>query len=396
MSLTIGLIGKPNIGKSTFFKSITMSNVEIGNYPFTTIKPNYGVAYVQSQCPCVNSKKKCNFCIDGFRYIPINIIDIAGLVPDSHLGKGLGNKFLDDLRQADFLIHVVDISGGTDLEGNIVPVGTNDPLEDISFLNKEIELWIYDILKKNWAKLIKKIKNDHLSLSTILLSQLSGTGVKEEHINISIKNLRLDTIDISNWNDRIIHCFCHELFLNSKKIILVGNKIDKAKMEDIQKIKKKYPSIYLTSSEVELILKIATKQGYISYRPGSNTFLILQNKKLTNEQLNGLNKISLFLKKYNGTGIQQCLNSIVFNILKMIVVYPVEDENKLCNKDGTYLPTSLLMYYGSTCLDLAKKIHTDISTSFLYAIDCKTKKRLSEKYILKNNDIIKIVFTLHK
>lgn len=396
MSLTIGLIGKPNIGKSTFFKSLTLSNVDIGNYPFTTINPNYGIAYIQSQCPCVNTKKKCNLCNNGIRYIPINIIDIAGLVPDSHLGKGLGNKFLDDIRQADFLIHIVDISGSTDSEGNTVQIGMNDPSKDILFLNKEIELWIYSILKKNWEKLVRKIKNDHLNINIALANQLSGAGINEYHINYSIKKLKLETIDISNWSEEIILNFCHELFLNSKKMIFVGNKIDKLKVSYVDKLKVKYPSMYFTSSEVELILKTANKQGYISYIPGSNTFSIIQNKNLTTNQLNGLKKIYQFLKDFKSTGVQQCLNSIIFDILKMIVVYPVEDENKWCNKKGIYLPTSLLMYSGSTCLDLAKKIHTDMSSTFLYAIDGNTKKRLSEKYVLKNNDVIKIVFTSHK
>lgn len=397
MSIVIGIAGKPNIGKSTFFKAATMANVDIGNYPFTTINPNYGIAYIQTLCPCVNTQKKCNFCIDGIRYIQINLIDIAGLVPDAHLGKGLGNKFLDDLSKADLIIHVVDSSGSTDIEGNPLAVGSHDPLDDINFLNKEIELWIYEIIKKNWNKIIKKIKNEHLSISEVFANQLSGAGVKMNHVEDVINNLQYNSIDISNWDNSIIQNFCHNIKLKSRPMVIVGNKIDKATEENIKKLKNSCNPIYFTSSEAELILKLANKNGYIFYVPGSNKFSIIKKEKLSKDQIDVLNKISLLLLKYEkGTGVQYCLNSIVFDILNMIVVYPVEDEHKLCDKNGTLLPTAFLMKQGSTCYDLAKKIHTDISSTILYAVDCRKNKRISEKYILKNNDIIKIIFSANK
>lgn len=392
MSIIIGLTGKPNTGKSTFFKAATMVDVEIGNYPFTTINPNHGIAYIQTFCICNEKKTKCKFCDENIRNLPINLIDVAGLVPDAHLGKGLGNKFLDDLRQADSIIHIIDGSGSTDIEGNCVQVGSHNPLEDIQFLNNELELWIYDILSKNWLKIIKKIKNESIKLENILSNQLAGTGVRIEHINIAIEKLNLKDVDITKWDDKILHTFCNYIKKVSRNITIVANKIDITLLKNINLLKSQPYNIYLISAEAELTLRIALKNKFISYIPGNNNFSIINNI-LDKNQINCLNKISSFLNKYNSTGVQNCLNDIIFNVLKMIVIYPVEDENKWTNKNGILLPTAFLMKSGSTCYDLAKKIHTDISSSFLYAIDSRTKKRISEKYILKNNDVIKIVYS---
>ena len=126
--MLIGIIGKSNVGKSTFFNAVTDLSVQTANYPFTTIEPNVGVAYVRIECICKEFEVQDNpvhsVCIDGIRFIPVKVIDIAGLVPGAHLGKGIGNKFLDDSRQADALIHVVDASGSTDSEGR--PVAARD------------------------------------------------------------------------------------------------------------------------------------------------------------------------------------------------------------------------------------------------------------------------------
>ncbi len=87
--IEIGIAGKPNAGKSTFFKAATLADAEIANYPFTTIKPNVGIGYVRVKCVCQELGVKCNECIDGWRFIPVKLIDIAGLVPDAHKGGGL-------------------------------------------------------------------------------------------------------------------------------------------------------------------------------------------------------------------------------------------------------------------------------------------------------------------
>ena len=99
------------------------------------------------------------------------------------------------------------------------------------------------------------------------------------------------------------------------------------------------------------------------------------------------------LEKWETTGVQLVLNFAFFSLLDMITVYPVEDENKYTNKKGNVLPDAYLLKNGSTAKDLAFKIHSEIGDKFLYAIDAKTKKRVSNDYVLKNNDIIKVVST---
>ena len=111
--MLIGLVGKPSVGKSTFFKAATLAEVEIASYPFTTIKPNHGVGYVKIDCIDKEFNVQCNpnhgFCIDHKRFVPVELMDVAGLVPGASEGKGLGNQFLDDLRQADVFLHIVEI-----------------------------------------------------------------------------------------------------------------------------------------------------------------------------------------------------------------------------------------------------------------------------------------------
>jgi hypothetical protein len=160
--MLIGLVGKPNVGKSTFFKACTLAEVDIASYPFTTIQPNQGVGYVRVKCP--ESEKKCQpnhgFCLKGERFIPVKLIDVAGLVPEAHLGKGRGNEFLDDLREADLLIHILDSSGKTNENGE--PTQNYDINKDVEFLEKEIDMWIFGILQKNWKNLERKAKSTSL------------------------------------------------------------------------------------------------------------------------------------------------------------------------------------------------------------------------------------------
>ena len=124
--MEIGVVGKPNVGKSTFFNACSLGNAEVAAYPFTTIKPNRAVAAVRTRCVCrelgVEDNPRNSRCVGGERFVPIEVIDVAGLVPKAHEGRGLGNQFLDELRRASVLIHVVDTAGATDAEGVVVPM----------------------------------------------------------------------------------------------------------------------------------------------------------------------------------------------------------------------------------------------------------------------------------
>jgi hypothetical protein len=391
MSMTIGLAGKPNAGKSTFFKAATMADVEIANYPFTTIHANRGVTYVRAQCPCVARPKRCGHCVEGIRYVPIELIDVAGLVPDAHLGKGLGNTFLDDLRQAQAIIHVIDASGGTDIEGNPIDIGSHDPLGDIDFLNREITMWMFGILKRNWEKLSRKIQAEGLKIEKVLADQLAGAGVDEYQVICSLSECRLDHSHIK-WTDEDLISLCDVMRIISKPTMIAANKEDIAPEKFVSNLKALDQIVVPTSAAAEIVLKSASKGGAIKYNSGDDDFVILR-EDLTPAQKKGLESVRSLLKKTGGTGVQECINRAVFELLELIIVYPVEDEGKWSDKNDRVLPDAFLMKKGSTAHDLAYKIHSDIGDRFLYAVDAKTKMRLGEKHELNNGDVVKIVST---
>ena len=391
MSMTIGLAGKPNAGKSTFFKSVTLADVEIANYPFTTIHANHGVAYVQTPCPCSEKETRCELCKDGIRYVAIDIIDVAGLVPDAHKGKGLGNAFLDDLRQAQAIIHVVDASASTDAEGNPIDPGTGNPDADIRFLDYELEMWMFEILNRNWAKLSRKIKAENIKIEDAVADQLSGAGVSVEHANYALHDTNLYSAEPTKWTEDDMIRLCKSIRKESKPMIIAANKFDSAIGHKVPQIQTEDKTIIPTSAAAELALKSAAKAGFISYTPGAGTFEITAT--LSPAQEKGLESVRHVLDSHGSTGVQECLHRAVFEILDMIIVYPVEDEGKWTNKLGTMLPDAYLMKNGSSCKDLAYKIHTEIGDKFLYAVDARTKMRLAEKHPLKSGDVIKIVST---
>jgi hypothetical protein len=390
--MTIGLAGKPNAGKSTFFKAATLADVEIANYPFTTIHANKGVTYVRAECPCVSRDKRCGNCSDGIRYVPIELIDVAGLVPDAHQGRGLGNTFLDDLRQAQAIIHVIDASGATDIEGNPVDIGDHDPLGDIDFLNHELTMWIYSIVNRNWTKLSRKIQAEGLSIEHILADQLAGAGVDEPQVNAALNQCKLDRNHLTKWTDEDIILFCDAIRILSKPMIIAANKTDVAPPENVTNLQALEQIVVPTSAAAELALRSAVKGHAIKYEPGDNDFTIV-SEELNAAQKKGLENVRALIQKMDSTGIQKCINSAVFDLLDLIIVYPVEDEGKWIDKNGRMLPDAFLMKKGSNAHDFAYMIHTDIGKGFLYAVDGKTKMRLGEKHELKDGDVVKIVST---
>ncbi len=387
MTISIALAGKPNCGKSTFFKAATLANVEIANYPFTTIDANHGVAYARTICPCRELKLDCGLCRDGVRFVPIGLIDVAGLVPDAHKGRGLGNAFLDNLRQAKAIIQVIDASGGTDIEGAPVPVGSHDPLDDINFLDHEITMWIFGILKRNWERLSRKVNAEGLKIEETIAEQLEGAGVTDAQVKTALSRLKFPRDKPHTWTDDQIIELSDTLRAQSKPFIIAANKIDMASQENIDKLKKK--GAIPVSAAAEATLRIADKSGAIKYIPGDADFT--ESSNLSTAQKEGLSKLRALMKIYEGTGIQKCINETVFSLLDLVVVYPVEDENKFSDKKGKILPDAFLIKKGSTPKDLAFMVHTDIGKGFLYAVDARTKMRLGEKHELKNGDIVKIV-----
>ncbi|VFJ14212.1 conserved protein of unknown function [Candidatus Nitrosocosmicus franklandus] len=395
--MIIGLLGKANVGKSTFFNAATDSSVPVANFPFTTISANIGVAFVRVQCVCtelgisdnpVNSK-----CIGGIRYIPIKLIDVAGLVPGAHSGRGLGNKFLDDARQADVLIHVIDISASTDAEGKSINAGEGDPFFDIKFVEEEFDLWIRSIILRDWHKIVRESENLKQKVEAVISNRLSGLSINEQLIRTSMEQIGL-TKKPAEWTESDLLLLSKQIRIKSKPIIIAANKADLITSEhNLKKLKETGRPFFPTVSEAELLLKKAANKNLIYYLPGDSTFEIRRKETLSQEQLSALNMVSNVLSKFGSTGVQQVLNHACFHMLKQIVVYPVEDEYKLTDKNGNVLPDARLVPDNSTAKDLAFLVHQDLGKGFLYAIDIRTKQRIGADHVLRNNDIIKIVAT---
>ncbi|MBN2518040.1 MAG: redox-regulated ATPase YchF [Candidatus Altiarchaeota archaeon] len=394
--MQVGIVGAPNQGKSTFFNAATLAGAEMAPYPFTTIKANQGVGFIRVDCPCKEFNVRCNpthgCCVHGDRFVPVTLLDVAGLVPDAHLGKGLGNQFLDDLRQASALIHVVDISGSTNSNGEKVEPGSFDPAETVRFLEKEIDMWFFSILKNNWGKFARKIQLDGTKLSESITNQLSGLGVVEERVTESIEFCKLGSKKPTEWGDDDLLGFATKLREVSKPIIIAANKIDVEGSEaNLERLSKEFPdyAIMPVSAESELALRNASKAGIIEYTPGGSDFTIIDEAKLNGKQRAGLHFLKKFLERHKTTGVQEVLNASVFQLLKYIVVYPVGP--KLSDSKGNILPDAYLLPSDSTVLGFAYAVHTDFGKNFVSAIDVKTKRNVGKDHVLKNCDVIELV-----
>lgn len=405
MVLTIGIIGKPSSGKTTFLNAACLTHAKVSDIPFTTIEPNLGVAYVKTKCVCkelnVIDNPKNSICIDGVRFIPINLIDVAGLVPDAHKGKGLGNKFLTDLIRADVLLHIVDITGSLDKSGKLISMGENDPYEDILFLENEIDLWFKEILeRKDWKKFTKTVITERRKVVESLYERLSGLKINKPQIIQSLRNSNLEGQNPSNWTDGELLEFSKTIRGIAKPILIIANKIDKdISGNNLKELKKKYKGpIIPCSALAEHFLRKYHEDQVINYIPGSNNFEIIDENKLNSNEVDMLKKIKMkILSEYGGTGVLDALNYASFTMGNQICVYPVSDINTFSDNKGNILPDAILVEKGTLLRDFVReKIHTELAENFIFGIDANTKKRLGESYELKDGDIIKIVTTKSK
>jgi len=397
-SMIIGIVGKPSAGKSTFFKAATLAEAEIGNYPFTTIKPNHGVGFVKVDDVAkefnVVSNPRMGYVENGFRFIPVDLMDVAGLVPGASEGLGMGNQFLDDLRQADVLIHIVDISGSTNEKGEALDPLTYDPAHDVRFLEVELDMWYLGIIKKGWEKFARQVVQEKGKIQTALAKQLSGLRVTEEMVESVLEKNNFDTATPNKWDESQLKTIARELRKRTKPMVIACNKIDVPGAEkNFEKLKEEFKEyIFIPcSAESELALKEAAKKESLSYIPGEASFEITTPEAFSPEQIKALEFIKEnVLKKHDTTGVQDTLNKAVFSLLKYVAIYP-GGVKKLQDSQGRVLPDCFLMPPNTTALDFAYKLHTDFGKNFIRAIDVKTKMSIGKEHKLNHQDIIEIV-----
>ncbi len=397
MAKIVGLVGKANVGKSTFFGAATLKPVEIAGFPFTTLKADQGIGYIRSPCVCtelgVKDDPQNSACVNGIRLIPVDLIDTPGLIPGAHEGKGLGNQFLDEVRRADALIVVADASGATNLQGQVVDALTNDPIDDVKMFEHEFDMWLNQLIMKDWTRISRGASTAKEHIARHLDEKLTGLGITRTHITDAVNAAGVNGFNSSHWDDEEFQKFIVELRKTSKPIIVAANKADRDGAEDnIERMKEAGYLVVPTCAEAELALRRANEAGLVEYTPGDSDFTIKNPEKLTKGQINALEKIrEKVFKKWGGTGLQKVLDTAFFELLDMIVAYPVEDSQKLTNHDGQVLPDCFLVPKGTTAKQFAGVIHSDLMESFIYAMNARTKMRMKDTYILEHGDIIQIV-----
>ncbi len=398
MPIRIGLIGKTNTGKTTFFNAATLASAEVSTYPFTTKQPNYGKSYAITLCVHkefnVSDNPKNSLCKDGWRFIPIEIIDLPGLIKGAWQGKGLGNQFLAVATQSDALLHIVDASGSIDASGRITEHGTGDPLADIADIEEELVMWYVRLIEGNRDKIVRSVKMGE-DIGKAVADILAGIGVKEYHVTTALKLSNLEGKDFENFNMEDTKRFSWMLRDVSKPTLIVANKIDiPTAAENFKKIREAYNDMFVVpaSAEAELTLRKAESKGLIRYVPGDERFEVIKQSELNERQKWALNFIRRdILGEYMRTGVQHAINVAVFKLLKMNTIYPVADTSNLSDKDGNVLPDVYLLPAGSTVEDLARQIHSELAKGLLYAIDARDGLRLPADYELKDRDVISIV-----
>ena len=395
--MEVGVVGKPNVGKSTFFNALTLLDVPMAPYPFTTIAPNRGVAAVRAPCPHPEKGTSCTpgnaKCVDGIRWIPVSLVDVPGLVPGAHLGKGLGHKFLDDLRAADGFIQIVDLSGATDAEGRIDSPGSHDPAAEVDWLEEELVAWIAEILGRDFARQAKSVELEGRKLEEFLAQRLTGLSIAPSAIASALRGASLDRAHPAHWSEADLGRLARELLRASKPRLVAANKCDRSTQERAAHLGDAVGPIPVvpTGADAELTLRRAARAGLVDYRPGDATFSVKDPARLSPPQAKALDGIRGILATWGTTGVQGSLERMVFERLRMIVVYPVEDETHWTDSRGRVLPDALLVPAETPARSVAYRVHTDLGENFIRAIDGRTHRALAADHPLGPNAVVRIV-----
>jgi ribosome-binding ATPase YchF (GTP1/OBG family) len=390
--LSLALAGKPNAGKSTFYRAATRADVEIGNYPFTTIDANRGVSHVRAECPCLDLDGRCGAdnCRDGKRYVPVELLDVAGLVPGAHEGRGLGNQFLDELTNADAILHVVDASGGTDAEGEPVEAGEHDPVEDLAFVEEEMDRWLAGIVERNWETVERQSRSPDFDIDAALTDTLTGVGATAADVATVLRRVEYPD-DPREWGDADRRRLASELRARTKPITVVANKADAASRENLDRLREAAGTVIPATAEGELALRRATEAGVVDYDPGDPDFEVAG--EVSDSQREGLERVREVMDAWGGTGVQEALDTVVYGVLDHVTVYPVQNETQWIDGQGNVLPDAHLLPAGSTPKGLAYAVHSDIGEGYLYAVDARDGRRIGEDHELDEGDVVRIEST---
>ncbi len=401
--IRIGIVGKTNTGKTTFFNAATSSTAEVSTYPFTTKKPNVATGQVQTLCVCrelgLKDKPRNSSCVDGWRFIPVEVLDLPGLIKGAWKGKGLGTQFLNVVAQADALLHVVDASGSIDPDCKITHPGMGNPILDVYDIEEELVQWFKVAVDRSLQRLRKRpIRSG--SYNKALAKELAGIGVRLDQVTSALEAANLSTKHPKEWKDEDSRKFSEKIRIVSKPTLIIANKMDLAYSEkNLEKLREEFSShlVIPASSEAELALKRAQEKGLIQYIPGEETFRVLDESRISKDQAWALAYVQQkVMTKLMRTGVEFALNSAVFKLLGKNAVYPVEDPKTFADQKGNVLPDAFLVPREYTPKDLAREIHSEIAEKMLYAVDARDGLRLPSDYLLRDRDVISIVTTARK
>ncbi|MCI4353471.1 MAG: YchF-related putative GTPase [Thermoplasmata archaeon] len=395
--MEVGIVGKPNVGKSTLFNALTLLDATMAPYPFTTVKPNRGVATVRVPCPHTERGTPCTpgnaACRNGTRWVPVSLVDVAGLVPGAHEGRGLGNQFLNDLSVADGFIQVVDATGATDAEGSAVPPGSQDPAAEVGWLGDELTYWVAGLFEREFDRQVRKVELEGVKVEEFLERRLTGLKITPASIQIALREAPIDRVHPSTWTTEDLRGLARALLDAAKPRSVALNKCDRIPTERAAELADGLAPIpaVATSAEAELTLRRAAKTGLVLYSPGDAEFHVPDPSRLSPAQARALEELRALLRRWGSTGVQRLLESMVFERLRQVVVFPVEDETHWTDSKGRVLPDAFLVPAGTPVRAVAYRVHTDLGEHFIRAIDGRTHRALAADHPVDPGSVLRIV-----